>query len=58
MEKLLLLQVFTLEDRKQNAVDFTSAFSLSVRRRLLSSMRFKYFPVVICLNLNGCPHLM
>lgn len=48
----------TLEDRKVNAVDFTSAFSLSMSRRLLSSMRLKYFPVVTWRSRKGWPHLM
>ena len=48
----------TLEDRKVNAVDFTSAFSLSTRRRVLSSRRLRYFPVVTWRSLKGWPHLI
>lgn len=48
----------TLEDRKVNAVDFTSAFSLSTRRRVLSSRRLRYFPVVTWRSRKGWPHLM
>lgn len=47
----------TLGDRKVNAVDFTSAFSLSVSR-FLSSMRLKYFPLVTWRSRKGWPHLM
>lgn len=43
----------TFDDLKQKAVDLTSAFSLSISSRDLSSIRLRYFPVVTCLSLNG-----
>lgn len=48
----------TLEDLKQKAVAFTSAFSLSISSRDLSSVRLRYFPVVTCLSLNSWPQRM
>lgn len=56
--KSKIIFCLTLEDRKVNAVDFTSAFSLSMSRRFLSSMRLKYFPVVTWRSRKGWPHLM
>lgn len=48
----------TLDDLKQNAVDLTSAFSLSISSSDLSSVRLRYFPVVTCRSLNGWPQRM
>ena len=56
LEPLDLPMFCTLEERKQKAVDLMSALSLSTRRRLLSSRRLRYFPVVTCRRRKGWPH--